>query len=513
MSANLTAFEQLLDDDRYDDKGMMKPIVEGETGTSAPPEPEKPENTAATQPSPDATPAPASEKPAEDKSGAAKPEATATEAGKPPATAEKPAPTTDEETEDAIKARLSKPEDKGDEWRMRAFREGEKLRKRLAPIQAQLERINSTERATRGLELVAVLGDPEADIAEAVDKMTALSSSRTKALVDFVYTDILDHFPDDVATDLVGENVTVQELKDGLALLRSGAKAGQETKQPQPAATTIPVIEMPKPADVTDEDWADFKVDYPDAYSAINKQWLASQQKPAEPVPAEKPPVDPKEAEKDQRLQQYEQAERQQRVQAAVEEIDREGKQLYSEVFSVVEDGLRELGLEPDTAKDDERTIGLKKTTADSIRSVMEDEFEGPDGPNGIDDWSLCSDEQKENRKLVKKVMGLLADRDFNAAKDYREHLQARLDLTFQRVAKSKMDLFNAAMIQPTTPTRNAGQDSHKRPEIVAGTAAAAGGTNGTKTPWLEPGFRLPGESVFEAMNRYMEGADALPGR
>lgn len=506
----LSAFERLNDDSRFDESGKIKPLDEGDTGSSATPPDQtaagEAENTAAAQPSPDAQTAKLGTDTAkpEDKTGKTDVAAPGTEQGKAPATES-------EETDEALKQRFGKPEDKGDEWSIRAYREGEKLRKRLAPIQERLDRINAPDRVARGLDFVESFGNTETEISDAVAKMTSLSSSRTQELTDHIYNVTLDTYPDTVATDLVGEQCTADELKQGLALLRGGAKTGQQQTQPQ--STTAAPVELQKPEGVSAEDWEDFKVDFPDLYKAMQAEHAAKQQQQASTAKTEEPTVDPKVAELTEKLKKYEDGDQQARIQATVAEIDTEGQKLYEAGFSVVKEGLRELGLEPDPAKDDERTIKLKKETAASIESVIEAEFDGPDGPNGEMDWSRCSDEQKQNRQLVKTVMDLLAKKDFNAARDYIPHIQARVDLTFQRVAAAKMELYNAAMLQPTTATRNAGQEGHKRPELVNGTAATGAGNGASKTPWLDPNFRQPGESAFEAMNRYFEGQDALPGR
>lgn len=501
MSANLTgltAFDRLNDDSRFDDSGKILPIEEGEAGTSA--QPAKAENMEASVPSPEATPAPAPDKAAtEDKSGQSGVVARPPEPGKPPAA------TTEESPEEAsLRERLTRPEDKGPEWGIRAYRD---LRKQYATVLPAIDAINSNDRVVRGLEFVAAFADTDRDVAESVEKLTALSSSRAAALRNHFYNEFMNHHADYVATDLVGEQATVQELQDGLKALRSGAKPGQDKPQPQSTTPT----ELQKPEGMTDDDWEDFKVDFPVAYKAMQTAHAALQQQAAAPAKADEPPVDPEKAQLQERVKQFEDSENRKALEAAVAEIDTKGRELYDQAYSVVKDGLRELGLEP-APGDDERTTKLKKDTAASIEQLVEGEFDGPDGPNGSEDFSLCSDEQKENRKLTMKVMKLLAEKDYAAANDYLPHLQASVDRAFQRVAGPKMDLYNAAMLQPTTSTRNAGQ-GHQRPEIIAGTAAS--GTNGaSKTPWLDTDFRLPGESAFEAMNRYMDGQEAkLPGR
>jgi hypothetical protein len=516
----------------YDEKGMVIPPAkadEGESGTSAtPPDPNATakaasataENTAATPPSPDAKPPAAVEPPpAEDKSGKVDKTAETAGAGKPPAAEPPAAAGSEEETEDQLKARLARPTDSGDEWRIRAYREGQSLRKKLTPVLTQMERIASPERAARGLDFVADFAEPEVEISDAVEKMTVLSSSRTQELSNFFYEAFLDHYPDVVATDLIGEvdeqgqtvKVTATELKEAVKLLRSGATAGS-TAQPQSTATgaaTATPKEVTKPEGVSAEDWETFKLDYPDVFKAME-----AQAKVAEPPPT--PPAakteDPKVAELTSKLTDIERQQLERQQEAARNEILTKGNEFHEQAFSVVKEGLRELGLEPDPAKDDDRTIRLKKDTANSIRTAVEAELDGPDGPNGSMDWSLCTEEQKENRKLAVKIMGLLTKQDYTAAFDYLDVAKARYDLAFQRVAEPKIELYNAAMGQPSTPTRNAGQEGHKRPEIVDGSAAAAGSNGQSKTPWLDPGFKRPDETVWDAMDRYTE-THGIPGR
>ncbi len=525
----LPAFDRLDDPGMYDDKGMVIPpakVDEGDPGTSAtPPAPDAAakaatgdvENTAATQPSPDAKPASATATPppAEDKSGADA-GAKATEQGKPP-TAAPP----EEETEETIRQRFGKPEDKGDEAFMRAYREGMKIQKRLAPVQSQLERIASTERAARGLDFVADFGEPDVDIADAVEKMTALSSSRTRELSNFFYETFLDHYPDLVATDLIGEvdaqgnpvKVTAAELKEAVKLLRSGATAGSDTAQPQSTATgtaaaAVTVKEPEKPADMTADEWENFKLDYPDVFKAMQAQANVVQPPPPPAAPKE----DPKVAELTTKLSDIERQQIERQQETVRQEVLTKGNEFHTQAFSVVEEGLREIGLVPDPAKDDDRTIRLKNDTANSIRTAVEAELDGPDGPNGNMDWSLCTPEQQENRKLAVKIMNLLSQRDYTAAFDYLDVAKARYDLAFQRVAEPKIELFNAAMGQSSTSTRNAGQEGHKRPEIVDGSATAAASNGTSKTPWLDPGFKRPDETVWEAMDRYME-THGVPAR
>src|SRR6185436_12199299 len=181
-------------------------------------------------PSPDAKPPAVVEPRAEDKSGKVEKTATAAGVGKPPA-AEPPAPAagTEEETEDQLKTRLARPTDTGDEWRIRAYREGQSLRKKLTPVLTQMERIASPERAVRGLDFVADFAEPEVEMSDAVEKLTVLSSSRTQELSNFFYEAFLDNYADVVATDLVGEvdaqgnpvPVTAAEVKEAIKLLRS----------------------------------------------------------------------------------------------------------------------------------------------------------------------------------------------------------------------------------------------------------------------------------------------------
>jgi len=507
----------------YDESGMVKPIAkseEGDSGSSETPPAQRAtkvdgaaEPTAVVEPSPAKTDQPGTAKATTEESGAATATGKAADQGKPPAAAkpETQDGTTAEETDDTLKAKYSRPEDKGPEWGIRAYRE---LRKTIAPIEARLQRINSTERVGRGLDFVAEFGS-DTDIATAVDKLTALSSSRTRELSDYLYEVFLDHYPDNIATDLIGEKdaqgqpvrVTAAELRDAYKLVKSGATAGNA--QPQPTTTgTATAKEPEKPADMSAEDWENFKVDYPLAYEAMKAQPAASQP-PATAAPEKE---DPKVTELTQKLTAIErqQLERQQELERT--EILDKGQEFYTKAFSVVEEGLRDLGLTPDPAKDDDKTVRLKKEAADQIRSAVEAELDGPDGPNGSMDWSLCSDEQKENRKLAVQIMKLLSEKDYPAAFDYLEMAQVRYQLAFDRVAPAKMELYNAAMGQPSTLNRNAGQqEGHRRPEID-GSASAAGSNGENKTPWRDPSYRKPGETVWEAQDRYL-AEHGLPGR
>jgi hypothetical protein len=537
-----SVWEHLDDDSKFDAQGMALPVEqtdEGESGSSASPEPDAAaaaakagtENTTASQPSPGTAPAEAAKGPAttEDKSGAAAAAGKPGEAAK-PASAEPPAgkEQTPEEEEATLKQQFGKPDDKGEEWRIRAFRAGQEIKKKLGPVQDRIDRIGSPDRVARGLDAVEALAEPETPITDAWLKMTALSTSRAQELHDYLYEETLKTYPDQVATDLLsddGKPVTVAEAKAAVKAAREGT-AGRAQTQPQsaagapaPVAVDVTKIEVPKPDDMTDEQWGDFKLDYPVAYKAMQQQIAdvdAAKAQAAAPAAAEaKPEEDPEKKELATKVQTFEEKERQALIDTAVKEIETEGSKLYEEAFSVVDEGLRELGLVPDPQKHDARTISLITDTAKSIRDAVEPEFDGPDGPEGPMDWSRCSEEQKENRKLVQKTMTLLAQRDFAAARDYLEVIKARADLAFQRVAAPKMDLYNAAMLQPTDKTRTAAQTGHERKEIVGGTAAggmSSGDTN-AKAPWLDPSFRKDGEGAFEAMERYMETHDTLPGR
>lgn len=470
----------------YDESGNLP---RGDNGQIAPPA-EPAENTAATPPSPDPAAPPAI---AETKTG----DAVATEA--PGTTPARIADTTDdaklESAEEAtLKEKYSRPTDKGDEWQIRAYRDGEKLKKSLTPVQEVIDRIGSPDRARRGLELTADLADPDVPIANAVSKMTALSSSRFQELHDHLYTQTLDQFPDRVAADLVEEPATLAELKEGLKLLRSGAR-GAETQPPQSKPTTT-TVEAQKPADMSDEDWEDFKLDYPAAFAAMQAQAAKAVAPPAE---AKEPELSPAE----QQLKALQDEKQQEWVNKKVEEISAAGQQLHDGVYEkVVETGLRDLGLVPDPAKDDPKTIQLKERTAKRIRDGVEPEFDGPDGPEGPMDYSLLSEEQKLNRRLTEKVMNLLAKGDIAAARDYEDRIAAQVDLAFQRVVEAEIDLYNAAMLQ-STGTKQRDATAHTRPELVGGTAP--GGATANKTPWLDPSYRRPGESGVEAMNRYYE--------
>jgi hypothetical protein len=528
----LPAWDRLEDPAMYDDKGMVKPIAtspEGDTGSNdTPPDPNasKVEGAAekkadAVEPSPAKPADAAAAKPdAEDKSGKVDATAAATGEGKPPAPGTatgKTAGTEGEEADETLKQKYARPEDKGPEWGIRAYRD---LRK-IVPVtvQERLTRINSTERVGRGLEFVADFADVEADIGTAWQKMTALSSSRTRELTNFVYENFLEHYPDNVATDLIGEvdpsgnpvRVTAAELKEAYKLVKSGATAGNA--QPQSTATTgtgaATAKEPTKPDGMSDDDWENFKVDYAPAYEAWRKETSAAQQPPAPAAKQE----DPKVTELANRVQTFEQKELERQQEIERNEILTKGNEFHVQAFSVVEDGLRDLGLNPDPAKDDERTIRLKAETVKSIRETVEAELDGPDGPKGNMDWSLCSDEQKENRRLAVIVMKLLQDKDYTAAFDYIELAQARYQLAFDRVAPTKMELYNAAMGQPSTPNRNVDQGGHKRPEIDGSAGAGGNASNGkSKTPWLDPGFKQPGETVWEAMDRYTT-EHGIPGR
>lgn len=472
----------------YDEGGNLP---RGDNGERVPPA-DPAETTAATQPSPDPVTPPAV---VEDKSGAAPVE-------EKPGTITAKAPALDESklTDDevtALKEKHARPTDKGDEWQIRAAREGHKLRKQFEPVNDVMERIGSPDRARRGLELTAELADPEVPIANAWSKMTALSSSRATELHDHLYNETLDTYPDVVATDLVGEQATVTELKEGLKLLRAGAK----TVQPQSGTTTAPNAEVQKPADMSDQDWQDFQLDYPEAFKALQAQ--AAAVKPAEPV---KEPVHPAEA----KLKELEDQKRTEWVNQKVQEIQVEGEKLHKEAYEVVDQGLRDLGLVPDPAKHDEKQVKLIERTSERIRSAVEAEFDGPDGPEGPQDYSRLSDEQKLNRKLVEKTIGLLAKGDFTSARDYLDRIRAQVDLAFQRAADPEIELYNAAMLQSTTPKPRDG-NTHQRPELVGGTAP--GGANSNKTPWLDPAFKQPNETNVQAMNRYLESSQGLPGR
>jgi hypothetical protein len=515
------AFDKLLDDANFDEQGkFIKPEpapAEGENG-DAPPDPNAAkvastaENTAANQPPPDAaTGKTASQSTASEKTtDATGKTVTAADQGKAPAATGKDAPT-DEETEDQLKTRLSKPGDAtGNEWQMRAWREGQTLKKKLMPIQSQLERINSNERASRGLDFVAAIGEPDQPIASAAAKLTELAPTRAVELRNHYYTETLDQYPDHALSYVLGEEATVDEVKQGLALLRSGAQPAD--KQPQSTATAASV-DVPKPDGMDDDEWETFKIDYPSAFKAMQAQYAAAQ-KPGATGTSDKStadkPDDPRITKLTSELETFKNRDIETRLQQYQTEVNNEGQKLEAEVFSVVEERLRELGLEPDTAKDDQATITLKKNTADDIRKQAVAEFEGPNGPGGWDDWSLCTDEQKANRELEMKVMKLLYNKD-KSAWDYVDQLKARADLTLERVVDANLKRYNAAMLQPTEKPRNAGQQA-PRPEIIGGTTAA--GSNGsTKTPWLDPNFRLPGEDSMTAMQRYLDSHEALPGR
>ena len=484
----------------YDDKGNLP---RGESGSIAPPapppvtpDPAAEVKTDAPQPSPVPAPTPA---PAEDKSGVATKEPVP---GAPAAKAPAPEDAISADEEKALKDKHARPTDKGDEWRIRAYREGEKLKKQLAPVNDVMERIGSPDRARRGLELTADFADIEVPIANTVDKMTALSSSRFRELHDYLYNWQLDNVPDQIASDLVGEQATVKELQDGLALLRGGKSA---SAPPQPAATSAAgTTTVQKPEGMSDDDWADFQDDFPDAYKLLQTQAAAIAAKEQPKVEA---PPDPK----DEELKTLRGEKRDAWVKQQLDEIDTKSNEMLNAATAVVDQGLRDLGLEPDPAKDDERTIKLKERTAKRIRDAVEPEFDGPDGPNGPEDYSLCTEEQKFNRKLAKTIITLLANKDFAAAADYQDRLNAQVDLAFQRVADSEVDLYNAAMLQSTTPKPRDGTTAHTRPELVGGTAPAGGVAS--KTPGLDPAYRKPGETGHDAMMRYFEENETVPGR
>lgn len=507
-----TAFDRLNDPSNFDDKGMVIPRTDTSTdGDQTATPPAKAEDTAAaSQTSPDATAAaPAATPNPEDQSGQGQTASVTADGGntQTQATDTTGAKQDDEETEETLKAKYSKPEDKGNEWQIRLYRDAMKLNKRNQPWQTHLDTIKSTERVNRGLAFTAAFAEPDTDIAQAVQKLTDLSSARTADLRDFLYSDQLDRFPDNVARDLLeDENVTVAEIKEALAAKRNGASAGQE-KQPQSTAAAT-TAEVPKPEGMTDDEWDDFKTDYPKAYEAMQKAHGTAQSGTGTAAAAEAP-KDPKVAELETKVKGFEDKEQQERVRQAQDKLLTEGAKISQEAETVVSERLRELGLEPDTAKDDDRTTKLKEKTAKAIQGIVWDEFDGPDGPGGWTDFSKCSPEQAENRKLQVKIIDLLAKDDVNAARDYIELLKGRVELTLERVApqiEGEVEIFNAAMLQPAT--RNA--QGEKRPEIRTGTAATDAGS---KTPWLDPGFKKPGESSFQAMQRYMETATTMPGR
>jgi hypothetical protein len=251
---------------------------------------------------------------------------------------------------------------------------------------------------------------------------------------------------------------------------------------------------------MSEDEWEDFKIDYQPAYEAMQAQYAQLQQGGAQGQKPE-PPIDPKYAELQQKVNSFEEEKRQQYVEGVANKVVEEATKLHTEAFAVVHEGLRELGLEPDTAKDDERTIALKAHTAKQILDGIDGEVDGPDGPEGDMDWSLCTPEQKENRQLAVKIMSLLSQQDFAAARDYLDVMKVRYDLAFQRVAKPAVELYNAAMLQPTNQPRSA--NGTRRPEIVNG--SAGNGNVSAKTPWLEPGYKQPEESAFDAMNRYLD--------
>jgi len=494
MSTVLDKIEETVS---FDEQGN---IPRGETGDRLPPAAPA-ENTAATQPSPDPAANPAAPAaPVETKTDAAAP-ATEPAPGTTPAKAAEPPDDAKLESDEeaALKEKYSKPEDKtGNEWQIRAYRDGEKIKKSLAPVQEVMDRIGSPDRARRGLELTADFADPEVPIADAVSKAMALSQSRFQEFHDHLYTETLDTYPDRVASDLVGENVTAAELKEGLALLRSGVKA----TQPQSKATDITTVEVQKPADMSDEDWEDFKVDYPKAYAAMQ----AEAARAAEAVAAKPTEPEKKEPELSPEAQQLKELQEQRRVEAAQrdwnENIKPVYEEIYNEAYGVVEDGLRKLGLVPDPAKDDERTIKWKNRTAEAIRDATQLEFDGPDGPKGEEDWSLCTEQQKANRTFVKRTHEAMLAKDFAAARDFKDHIKAQLDLAMQAVDQDHIDVYNAAMLQSTNPKPRDGSD-HKRPELVGGTSP--GGATVNKTPWLAEGYRQTNETHHQAMIRWME--------
>lgn len=488
----------------FDESGN---IPRGESGERVPPaDPTKsPETvTAPPAPSPDPVTPPAT---VETKTDGA------IETDKPRTTPAKVAATPDDkltpEEEAEIKEKYSRPEDKtGKEHEIRLFRETQKLRKQMAPIQEAFEKIGSPDRARRGLELTADLADPEVPIANAVSKMTALSSSRFQELHDHLYNETLNEYPDVVASDLVGEKATAAELKEGLALLRSGAKG----VQPQSATTKTPTAELTKPEGMDDDAWKDLMED--DDFAPIRAAMLADKAalvdaQKAKPAEAKEPELSPAE----KQLKEIQEQRSQEARQKGWEEIKGEYGKLYDSAFEVVDKGLRDLGLVPDPAKDDEKTTKLKTRTAERIQEAVYLEFEGPNGPNrtaddpeGQEDWSLCTEEQKLNRGLIKRVHSLMLKKDFAAANDYLDRIRAQVDLAFQRAADPELDLYNAVMLQSTTPKPRDGS-AHTRPELVGGTSR--GGTPANKTPWLDPGYRQPGETNRDAMMRYLESQAA----
>lgn len=511
-----TMLDKIEDTVSFDERGNLPRQENGERVPPAAPA----ENTAATNPSPDPAKEPA-DPVAETKTGDDKAPVAEPAPGTTIAKASTPdeSKLTDDETS-ALKEKHSRPEDKGDEWQIRAARDGYKTRKQLEPVADVMERIGSPERARRGLELTAELADPEVPIANAWSRVTALSESRATELHDHLYSQTLDHFPDVVASDLVGEKASVAELKEGLKLLRSGKTAAQ----PQ-SATTITTIPFQQPSDVNPNDWellsddakasALFKtVPKPDGMS--NSDWIESlldypalaeaiQAHRAE-IAKTKPTEKPAETElspAEQQLKEIQEQRRQETIQRSWnDEIVPVYNELYSDAFAVVDNGLRDLGLVPDPAKDDEKTIKWKTRTAEAIREATILEFDGPNGPKGDDDWSLCSEQQKMNRGLVKKIHQAMLAKDFAVARDFQTHVKAQIDLAMQRAIDEPLELYNAAMLQSTTKTPRDGS-GHTRPELVGGTAP--GGVSVNKTPWLDAGYRKPNETHHDAMQRFME--------
>lgn len=359
------------------------------------------------------------------------------------------APDTSEEEEaelaerEELKTKYSKPEDKGDEWQIRAFREARKEVKSLAPIKEKVEKIGPAERLDRVAEFATKFFDLEVPISEAVPTMAALSPSRFEEARNHIYTEIVDAFPDTVIEHGLAKKGATPEQINQIQAILSG------TKVTQPDSPLTPTFSEEELAELEAAEFGD-----------LAKKIRESQK------PEAKTSIDPKIEEElarlrtlPEKLTAFEEKERQRELDAGFQKYETELNTFYSDTMSPVIEGIRALGLAP-AEGDSQDVLALKQGTVEKIEKAIREEFDGPDDP------AKQTPEQKENRRLTDHVYDLLAKGDRATARDYIPIFQAKADLILEKIREEHLDLYNTKRQRTAPPKKTT------RPEIVGGTVA-----------------------------------------
>lgn len=337
----------------------------------------------------------------------------------------------------------------GEGWAIKAYREEKTKSAKYKDIREVADRIGNPEIVKAGLQAIDALADPTVPIGEAKAELLAFDEDRYHELRNDFYGEFVDKYPDQVASDILGEKTTVAAVKAAMAATKGGtSRASASTK----AAGAFKVPD-------------DLKEDYPEVAEMLEKL----QAQLAEASPGDKPDEAATKGKADELQKQLDKLNTDRQREEYLAEVQTQGAQLYDDVFSEVDAVMQDLGLAPD--KDDpEDLASLKEAARDYLgdRNRVEAKF----------------DASEENVKLANRITEHLARRQFKRAKEYLPSAKIATRAAVEALAEDRK---GKALVDAVKRELQAlAQSGTKRP---GGKAPLIGGTpSGAQPPTFKHG-------------------------